>query len=141
MAFAREQLPPGFASTNEFAMNVDSLSNWSTVICQPHQPERVYYGLYGGELQAEYDVSRRHAIFYIRVCPSCLVLVCAQKCSVCSLLRVRRLWWRYFQTSIAILTANQVTSRHRKKEVMGIDALEKIVVGGAHGGVIGERVQ
>ena len=57
MAFAREKLPPGFASDNEFMLAIESQSNWSTVICQPHEPERVYYGLYGGELQAEYDVS------------------------------------------------------------------------------------
>ena len=61
MAFAREKLPPGFASTNEFALAVNSLANWSTVICQPHEPERVYYGLYGGELPAEYDVSGSRA--------------------------------------------------------------------------------
>jgi hypothetical protein len=57
MAFAREGLPPGFASKNNFAFAVDSLTNWSTVICRPHHPERVFYGLYGGEFQAEYDVS------------------------------------------------------------------------------------
>ena len=57
MAFAREKLPPGFASDNEFMLGVTSQTNWSTVICRPHEPERVYYGLYGGELQAEYDVS------------------------------------------------------------------------------------
>merc|ERR1712086_222006 len=56
MAFAREGLPPGFASTNEFALAVESMSNWTTVICRPHQPELVYYGLYGGELRAEYDI-------------------------------------------------------------------------------------
>jgi hypothetical protein len=77
MAFAREQLPPGFASTNEFALAVDSLTNWSTVICQPHQPERVYYGLYGGELQAEYDVSGTR-VFLLHMCLSCLLLACAQ---------------------------------------------------------------
>jgi hypothetical protein len=57
MAFAREKLPPGFASPNEFQLAVEQETNWTTVICQPHEPERVYYGLYGGEVQAEYDVS------------------------------------------------------------------------------------
>ena len=71
MAFVREKLPPGFASSNEFALAVESLSNWSTVICQPHQPERIYYGLYGGELPAEYDVSGVQALCLWRVCCGC----------------------------------------------------------------------
>ena len=57
MAFAREGLPPGFASTNEFALAVESETNWTTVICRPHEPEKVYYGLYGGESRAEYDIT------------------------------------------------------------------------------------
>jgi hypothetical protein len=65
MAFAREGLPPGFASTNEFALAVESMSNWTTVICRPHQPELVYYGLYGGELRAEYDVRARHTLSFM----------------------------------------------------------------------------
>ncbi len=65
MAFAREHRPPGFASNNKFALAVDSLTNWSTVLCQPHQPERVYYGLYGGETQAEYDVSARKEFIFV----------------------------------------------------------------------------
>jgi len=54
----REGLPPGFASNNEFALSVESSANWSTVICRPREPEKVYYGLYGGETRAEYDVSQ-----------------------------------------------------------------------------------
>jgi hypothetical protein len=79
MAFAREKLPPGFASTNEFALAVDSLTNWSTVICHPHQPERVYYGLYGGALQAEYDVTGTVSMFcLLRLCFGGSLLACAQ---------------------------------------------------------------
>lgn len=57
MAFAREGLPPGFASKNEFALSVETSSNWTTVVCRPQKPELVFYGLYGGESRAEYDVS------------------------------------------------------------------------------------
>ena len=57
MACAREGLPPGFAAKNDFQLTVDSLTNWTTVICAPHAPERVFYGLYGGSAQAEYEVS------------------------------------------------------------------------------------
>jgi hypothetical protein len=62
MAFARQMLPPGFASNNEFRLAVDSSANWSTIICRPHEPEKVYYGLYGGEARAEYEVGHTQPI-------------------------------------------------------------------------------
>ena len=55
MVFARQGLPPGFASNNDFELAVDTQSSWTTTICTP-TAGKMYYGLYGGEAAAEYDI-------------------------------------------------------------------------------------